>query len=144
MLLTCFTCLLLRMMLFFPAWNASTPDYYYIHMCKSTMQPDTVFYVLLLIHVPSLSKLLSIHLFQLWSKCSYFFMSIPYRLRINISKSELLIFPLSRFSSNLHPLQYYLIAANVPLAAQLTGQVKIWISSLTILLSRSPRHPINC
>ena len=40
----------------FPAWNASTPDYYYTHMCNSTVQPDTIFYVLLLIHIPSLSN----------------------------------------------------------------------------------------
>ena len=36
-----------------PAWNASA-DYYYTHMWNSAMQPDTIFYVLLLIHIPSL------------------------------------------------------------------------------------------
>lgn len=50
---------------FVPAWNASIPNYYDIHIYNSTMQPDTIVYVLLLIYFPSSSKLSSIHLFQL-------------------------------------------------------------------------------
>lgn len=79
-----------------PAWNACTPDNSYIHMGNSARQPDTIFYILLLIHIPSLSHTSFPVVIQMFLTVSFWIILRDFKLtflKLNSSPS----LPLSSF-----------------------------------------------